>query len=186
MGQPGQPMPVGAVMQTRPVMQSQRPQGPPVGAGFPQRPMMMQGQRPPMGMMPQGQWQVRPHPQEVTLQQRGPMGGPPPPQVMGMRGPVPGPPGPGPQRMPMDQHPALMRQEPTPPPPPPQLNTKPMTPPPDNPITDEDKKKVVDYEQWLSQHHDDINQHLCYYETEISKLRKQRKVSDKLQILCCL
>ena len=156
-------------------MPPQRPQGPPVGAGFPQRPMMMQGQRPPMAMMgPQGQqWPPR-HPQEVTLQQRGPIGpgGPGgPPQMIGMRGPNPG----GPPRM--DQHPALMRQEPTPPPPPPQLNTKPMTPPPDNPQTPEDKAKVQRYEQWLEQHTEDINTHLCYYETEISKLRKQRKVS---------
>ena len=181
-------MPVGAVMQTRPVMQGgqPRPQGPlPVGAGFPgqqqqQRPMMIQGgpggpQRPPMGMMggPQGvqpQWQQQvQNPQTVTLQQRGPMGGPPP-QVMGMRGPGP------PQRMPMEQHPAFMNKEPTPPPAPPPLNQKSMTPPPENPQTDEDKAKVARYEEWLNQHQNEINNHLAYYETEISKLRKQRKV----------
>ena len=75
------------------------------------------------------------------------------------------------------QHPALMRQDPTPPPPPPPLNTKPMTPPPENPQTDEEKAKVVMYEKWLMQQEQAINQHLRYYETEISKLRKQRKVN---------
>ena len=78
---------------------------------------------PPPGMMqqgPGGQW-IR-HPQEVTLQQRGPMGGPmggpgmPGPSGMGMRGPGP------PQGM--GQHPALMRQDSNSVPPPPPLNTK--------------------------------------------------------------
>ena len=119
-------------------------------------------------MQQQGQW-IR-HPQEVTLQQRGPMGGPMP-QVMGIRGP--GPPG-GPQRM--DQHPALMRQDSNSIPPPPPLNSKPMTPPPENPQTDEDKAKVSRYEKWLGDQESAINQHLRYYETEISKLRKLRKV----------
>ena len=173
-----QPMPVGAgMMQARPVMQGQQgPQGPPVGAaGFPQRPMMMAGgQRPPMGGMmgqPQGQWQVR-YPQEVTLQQRGPMMGGPPQQVMGLRGPVP-------QRMPgaAEPHPAFIRQESIPTPPPP-LNTKAMTPPPENPQTDADRAKVVQYEQWLNEHNKNIEEHLRHYETEISKLRKQRKVSS--------
>ena len=164
----GQPLPVGAVLQ------QVRPQGPPPGAAFPggvvQRPMMIQQQQ---GQMmpgqPQGpqQWQIR-HPQEVTLQQRGPMGPQGPPhQVMGMHG--------GPPRMPMDQHPALMRQDPTPPPPP-ALDSKPMTPPPENPQTEEERAHVVRYEQWLSRQEAAINQHLKYYETEISKLRKQRKV----------
>ena len=130
-----------------------------------QRPMLIQGGQ----MVPQDQW-IR-HPQEVTLQQRGPMGGPPP-QVMGMRGP-----GPHPQRMPLDQHPALMRQDANTLPPPPPLNTKPMTPPPENPQTDEDRAKVVRYEQWLAEQEEAINKHLRYYETEISKLRKLRKVS---------
>merc|ERR1711997_869003 len=60
-------------------------------------------------------------------------------------------------------------------PPPPPLNTKPMTPPPENPQTDEDKAKVSRYEKWLGDQESAINQHLRYYETEISKLRKLRK-----------
>ena len=116
----------------------------------------------------QGQW-IR-HPQEVTLQQRGPMGGPMPQGVMGLRGP-----GPVPQRM--EQHPALMRQDSNSQPAPPPLRTKSMTPPPENPQTDEEKAKVVHYEKWLESQEQAINQHLRYYETEISKLRKLRKVS---------
>ena len=81
--------------------------------------------------------------------------------------------GPGP----IDQHPALIRQDSNTQPPPPPLNTKPMTPPPENPETDEDKAKVHRYEQWLMQQEQAINEHLKYYETEISKLRKLRKVS---------
>ena len=172
MGQPnpnmGQPLPVGAL----------RPQGPPPGAfpgGVVQRPMMIQqqqGQMVPGQPQPQGQWQ----PQQVTLQQRGPMGGQPPHQIMGMRGPHP-------QRMPMDQqHPALMRQDPTPPPPPP-FDPKPMTPPPENPQTDEERAHAVRYDQWLKRQEGAINDHLRHYETEISKLRKQRKVSSTLRYL---
>ena len=135
-----------------------------------QRPMLIQqGQ-----MMPQDQQWIR-HPQEVTLQQRGPMGGPmggPPTQMMGIRGPQP------PQRMPLDQHPALMRQDSNTLPPPPPLNTKPMTPPPENPQTEEEKAKVMRYEAWLAEQEEAINKHLRYYETEISKLRKLRKVRN--------
>ncbi len=160
-------------------MQPQGPQmqghGPPVGAVMrpqhhgPPGSYPMQGQRPMIiqqgPIMQQGQW-IR-HPQEVTLQQRGPMGlRPPGPQVMAIRGPGP-----------IDQHPALIRQDSNTQPPPPPLNTKPMTPPPENPETDEDKAKVHRYEQWLMQQEQAINEHLKYYETEISKLRKLRKVS---------
>ena len=162
----GQPLPVGAVLQ------QVRPQGPPPGAfpgGVVQRPMMIQqqqGQMVPGQQGPQGQWQS----QQVTLQQRGPMGVQPPHQIMGMRGPHP-------QRMPLDQqHPALMRQDPTPPPPT-AFDTKPMTPPPENPQTDEERAHAVRYDQWLKRQEGAINDHLRHYETEISKLRKQRKVS---------
>jgi len=50
-----------------------------------------------------------------------------------------------------------------------------MTPPPENPQTDEDRAKVSRYEKWLGDQESAINQHLRYYETEISKLRKLRK-----------
>jgi histone-lysine N-methyltransferase MLL3 len=97
------------------------------------------------------------------------MGGPgmPGPSGMGMRGPGP------PQGM--GQHPALMRQDSNSVPPPPPLNTKAMTPPPENPTNEEDKNKVLQYEKWLGDQESAINQHLKYYETEISKLRKLRK-----------
>ena len=57
-----------------------------------------------------------------------------------------------------------------------------MTPPPENPTNEEDKNKVLQYEKWLGDQESAINQHLKYYETEISKLRKLRKV----KILTCL
>ena len=76
-----------------------------------------------------------------------------------------------------------MGQHLTPPPAPPPLNQRGMSPPPENPQTDEDKTKVVRYEQWLNQHHEEINSHLAYYETEISKLRKQRKVRTFMSLL---
>merc|ERR1712008_324691 len=60
-------------------------------------------------------------------------------------------------------------------PPPPPLNTKAMTPPPENPANEEDKNNVLQYEKWLGDQESAINQHLKYYETEISKLRKLRK-----------
>ena len=52
-----------------------------------------------------------------------------------------------------------------------------MTPPPENPANEEDKNKVLQYEKWLGDQESAINQHLKYYETEISKLRKLRKVN---------
>ena len=52
-----------------------------------------------------------------------------------------------------------------------------MTPPPENPTNEEDKNKVLQYEKWLGDQESAINQHLKYYETEISKLRKLRKVN---------
>ena len=125
-------------------------------------------------------WQPR-HPQEVTLQQRGPAGHPgqpggPPGAIM-----HPGPPGP-PQG-----HPVFASQEPQsqPPPPVPQGEAPPV--PPDNPQTEEDRQKVARYEQWLTQQEQAINQQLQYYEKEISKLRKQKKVRMSFcEILCRL
>merc|ERR1712008_221611 len=60
-------------------------------------------------------------------------------------------------------------------PPPPPMGTKAMTPPPENPANEEDKNKVLQYEKWMGDQESAINQHLKYYETEISKLRKLRK-----------
>ena len=50
--------------------------------------------------------------------------------------------------------------------------------PPDNPTTDEEKEKLANYEKWLSDQEKGIQTQLQFYETEITKLRKQRKVSQ--------
>ena len=73
-------------------------------------------------------------------------------------------------------HPALATQESTPPPPPVALNMTPPPQPPDNPQTEEDRQKVMRYEMWLIQQENDINKRLKYYEMEIAKIRKQKKV----------
>ena len=119
----------------------QQPQLPPGAAPGP-----MTFVRNPMVQPPQRlQWQVR-HAQEVTLQQRGPMGMGGPPMMVG-----------GLQRLPMgagmiaapmplsEPHSVMGRQEPTPPPgsqAPAPLNVPPMTPPPENPQSEDDKQKV--------------------------------------------
>ena len=48
--------------------------------------------------------------------------------------------------------------------------------PPDNPQIEDERRQAARYEQWLVQQESAINQQLKYYETEITKLRKQRKV----------
>ena len=118
--------------------QSQLPPGAAPGPiGFVRNPMVQPPQR--------LQWQAVRHPQEVTLQQRGPMGVGPP--MMG--GPPRLPVGAGMISAPMplsEPHSSVMsRQEPTPPPgsqPPTPLNAPPMTPPPENPQTEDDRQKV--------------------------------------------
>ena len=59
-------------------------------------------------------------------------------------------------------------------------NIPPPPSPPDNPQTEEERRQVGRYEAWLVQQESFINQQLKYYETEITKLRKQRKVSVEL------
>ena len=145
-----------------PQQQPQPPRQPMPGQQQPQQP----GQFNPMMRMRMGQPQWPRHPQEVTLQQRGG------PQIMQQRMPVMG------QQQP-EPHPALRRGGLTPPAPPPQpLNTTPPPSPPYNPQTEEDRQKVFKFEQWLDQQEQNIHQQLKYYETEISKLRKQKKVSN--------
>ena len=129
-------------MMVRPGLQmQQQPQLPPGAAPGP-----MTFVRNPMVQPPQRlQWQVR-HAQEVTLQQRGPMGMGGPSMMVG-----------GLQRLPMgagmiaapmplsEPHSVMGRQEPTPPPgsqAPAPLNVPPMTPPPENPQSEDDKQKV--------------------------------------------
>ena len=125
-------------MMIRPGVSMQQSQLPPGAAPGPfvRNPMVQPPQR--------LQWQQVRHPQEVTLQQRGPMGAGP--SMMG-----------GPPRLPMgagmisspmplaEPHSMLGRQEPTPPPgnqPPTPLNLPPVTPPPENPHSEDDKQKV--------------------------------------------
>jgi hypothetical protein len=62
----------------------------------------------------------------------------------------------------------------------PPLQTTPAPPaPPDNPQNEEERRQVHRYEQWLVQQDGAINQQLKYYESEIGKLRKQRKVRPR-------
>ena len=87
------------------------------------------------------------------------------------------------QGQPPQPHPALQPQQPPAvPPPPPLQNTTPPPLPPDNPQTDEDRQKAARYEHWLSQQEQDINTQLQYYEKEIAKLRKQKKVSQTAKL----
>lgn len=50
--------------------------------------------------------------------------------------------------------------------------------PPENIITEQDKQTQLLYEQWLNHQHNALAQQLHYYETEVQKLRKSRKVSS--------
>ena len=129
-----------------------------LGGAVPGQQMMSGGQQPGQMIRPQqqaGPGQMWRHPQEVTLQQRGPQ--------MAVQGEM------------------LQPGAETRPPPPPALNIPPPPAPPDNPQTDEERKQVIRYEQWLMQQDNNIKEQLKYYETEITKLRKQRKSLNSKQ-----
>jgi hypothetical protein len=49
--------------------------------------------------------------------------------------------------------------------------------PPENITTEQDRQTQLHYEQWLSHQNQIVSSQLKYYETEVSKLRKMRKVS---------
>lgn len=56
-------------------------------------------------------------------------------------------------------------------------NLSPAPPlPPENIVTEQDKQAQILYEQWLKQQNNILTQQLRYYETEVQKLRKIRKV----------
>lgn len=56
-------------------------------------------------------------------------------------------------------------------------NLSPAPPlPPENILTEQDKQAQILYEQWLKQQSAVLTQQLRYYETEVQKLRKIRKV----------
>lgn len=62
-----------------------------------------------------------------------------------------------------------------------QLFTANLQPPPPLPpetiVTEQDRQIQVTYEQWLTQQHNVLGEQLKYYETEVTKLRKVKKVS---------
>lgn len=47
--------------------------------------------------------------------------------------------------------------------------------PPENILTDSDKQVQINYESWLNQQNDSLQQQVRYYETEIGELRKMKK-----------
>lgn len=49
--------------------------------------------------------------------------------------------------------------------------------PPENIVTEQDKQAQMLYEQWLNHQNNILSQQLQYYDTEVQKLRKSRKVS---------
>lgn len=49
--------------------------------------------------------------------------------------------------------------------------------PPEHVVTEQDKQAQLVYEQWLKHQSGALNQQLKFYETEVQKLRKMRKVS---------
>jgi len=53
--------------------------------------------------------------------------------------------------------------------------------PPENIITEQDKQTQIVYENWLNHQNNVLTQQLKYYETEVQKLRKSRKVSCVLR-----
>lgn len=52
--------------------------------------------------------------------------------------------------------------------------------PPENIVTEQDKQAQMLYEQWLTHQNNVLSQQLHYYETEVQKLRKSRKVRGKI------
>lgn len=48
--------------------------------------------------------------------------------------------------------------------------------PPENIVSEQDRQAQVLYEQWLNNQNAILTQQLKYYETEVQKLRKIRKV----------
>ena len=114
------------VRAANPMQQVQLPPGAAPPGHFVRNPMVQPQQR--------VQWQVR-HPQEVTLQQRGPIGASGPTMIVGQRLPI----GAGMIATPMQMSEA---QASVPNQPPAPLNMPPATPPPDNPQTEDDHQKV--------------------------------------------
>ncbi len=56
-----------------------------------------------------------------------------------------------------------------------------MAAPPETVTSEPERQQQVAYEQWLVQQQHLIRQHQVYYETEVSKLRKQRKSLNSRQ-----
>lgn len=49
--------------------------------------------------------------------------------------------------------------------------------PPEVILNEQDRQAQLQYEHWLNNQHQVLTQQLKYYETEVQKLRKMRKVS---------
>lgn len=56
----------------------------------------------------------------------------------------------------------------------PHLPAPPM--PPENIISEQDRQVQLQYEQWMNHQNSILTQQLKYYETEVQKLRKAKKV----------
>lgn len=56
--------------------------------------------------------------------------------------------------------------------------------PPEHIVTEQDKQAQIVYEQWLNHQNAALTQQLKYYETEVQKLRKLRKVINKPFFVC--
>ena len=82
-------------------------------------------------------------------------------------------------------HPALIQPKNVSRPPlPPQLLPA-VAPPPENPVTEPERQQQVAFEQWLVNQQNHIRvQQQTYYETEVNKLRKQRKSLNSRQRQC--
>lgn len=52
--------------------------------------------------------------------------------------------------------------------------------PPEHIMTEQDRKTQIQYEQWLNQQNSILTEQLKFYETEVQKLRKIRKVVYKI------
>lgn len=50
--------------------------------------------------------------------------------------------------------------------------------PPENIVNEQDRQMQLQYEQWLNHQDQVLKQQLHYYEGEIQKLRKTRKVNE--------
>lgn len=58
--------------------------------------------------------------------------------------------------------------------------------PPENIVTEQDRQIQLQYEHWLNSQRQILTQQLNYYETEVQKRRKSKKVCKNKSILLAL